>query len=216
MTESTAITARVRETMGKANRRLAAAGEIPAVLYGPGRDTVALSLDRHDFELMMSHHGAGSTIVTIALEGEKKPVNAVIREVQHSPVKGTIMHVDFLAIRMDQKLQATVSFHFVGESPGVKAGGVLMHSMRELMVEALPANLPDSLDIDISGLEIGQSITVSDLTAPEGVEITDDPEGVVCSVTVPTAEPTEEELAAEAAEPEVIGEEASEESSEEA
>ena len=216
MTESTAITARVRETMGKANRRLAAAGEIPAVLYGPGRDTVALSLDRHDFELMMSHHGAGSTIVTIALEGESKPVNAVIREVQHSPVKGTIMHVDFLAIRMDQKLQATVSFHFVGESPGVKAGGVLMHSMRELMVEALPANLPDSLDIDISGLEIGQSITVSDLTAPEGVEITDDPEGVVCSVTVPTAEPTEEELAAEAAEPEVIGEEASEESSEEA
>lgn len=216
MTESTAITARVRETMGKANRRLAAAGEIPAVLYGPGRDTVALSLDRHDFELMMSHHGSGSTIVTIALEGEKKPINAVIREVQHSPVKGTIMHVDFLAIRMDQKLQATVSFHFVGESPGVKAGGVLMHSMRELMVEALPSDLPDSLDVDISGLEIGQSITVADLTAPEGVEITDDPEGVVCSVTVPTAEPTEEELAEEAAEPEVIGEEASEESSEEA
>ena len=216
MTESTAITARVRETMGKANRRLAAAGEIPAVLYGPGRDTVALSLDRHDFELMMSQHGGGSTIVTIALEGEKKPVNAVIREVQHSPVKGTIMHVDFLAIRMDQKLQATVSFHFVGESPGVKAGGVLMHSMRELMVEALPADLPDSLDVDISGLEIGQSVTVADLTAPEGVEITDDPEGVVCSVTVPTAEPTEEELAAEAAEPEVIGEEVSEESSEEA
>jgi len=216
MTESTAITARVRETMGKANRRLAAAGEIPAVLYGPGRDTVALSLDRHDFELMMSHHGAGSTIVSIALEGEKKPVNAVIREVQHSPVKGTIMHVDFLAIRMDQKLQATLSFRFVGESPGVKAGGVLMHSMRELMVEALPADLPDSLDVDISGLEIGQSVTVADLTAPEGVEITDDPEGVVCSVTTPTAEPTEEELAEEEVEPEVIGEEASEESSEEA
>jgi large subunit ribosomal protein L25 len=215
MTESTAITARVREAMGKANRRLAAAGEIPAVLYGPGRDTVALSLNRHDFELMMSHHGAGSTIVSIALEGEKKPVNAVIREVQHSPVKGTIMHVDFLAIRMDQKLQATLSFHFVGESPGVKAGGVLMHSMRELMVEALPADLPDSLDVDISGLEIGQSVSVADLTAPEGVEITDDPEGVVCSVTVPTAEPTEEELAEEAAEPEVIGEEVSEESSEE-
>jgi large subunit ribosomal protein L25 len=215
MTESTAITARVREAMGKANRRLASAGEIPAVLYGPGRDTVALSLNRHDFELMMSHHGAGSTIVSIALEGEKKPVNAVIREVQHSPVKGTIMHVDFLAIRMDQKLQATLSFHFVGESPGVKAGGVLMHSMRELMVEALPADLPDSLDVDISGLEIGQSVSVADLTAPEGVEITDDPEGVVCSVTVPTAEPTEEELAEEAAEPEVIGEEVSEESSEE-
>ncbi len=213
MTESTAITAHVRETVGKANRRLAEAGQIPAVLYGPGRETVALALDRHDFELMMAHHGAGSTLVSISVDGEKKPVNAVIREIQHGPVKGTILHVDFLAIRMDQKLAATVPFHFVGESPGVKAGGVLMHTMREVAVEALPADLPEALDVDISALEIGQSFTVADLTAPEAVEITDDPEGVVCSVTVPTAEPTEEELAAagEEAEPEVIGEEASEE-----
>jgi large subunit ribosomal protein L25 len=217
MTESTDIKARVRETTGKQNRRLTGSTEIPAVLYGPARDTVSLALDRHDFERMMSHHGGGSTIVSIAVEGEKKPVNAVIREVQHSPVKGTILHVDFLAIRMDQKLQATVSFGFVGDSPGVKAGGVLMHSMRELMVEALPADLPDSIEVDISELEIGNSITVADLVAPEGVEITDDPEGVVCSVTLPTAEPTEEELAEEAAEPEVIGEEApEEEASEEA
>ncbi|MFU8890421.1 MAG: 50S ribosomal protein L25 [Anaerosomatales bacterium] len=216
MTESTHIKARVRETTGKKNRRLAGSAEIPAVLYGPARDTVSLALDRHEFELMMAHHGAGSTIVSIALEGEKKPVNAVIREVQHSPVKGNILHVDFLAIRMDQKLQATLSFNFVGDSPGVKAGGVLMHSMREVMVEALPADLPDSIDVDISELEMGHSITVADLVAPEGVEITDDPEGVVCSVTLPTLEPTEEELAEEVAEPEVIGEEASEESSEEA
>lgn len=211
MTESTAITARLRETKGKANRRLAATGEIPAVLYGPGRETVSLSLDRHAFELMMAHHGAGSTLVSISVEGEKKPVNAVIREVQHSPVKGTILHVDFLAIRMDEKLAATIPFHFVGDSPGVKAGGVLMQSMRELMVEALPANLPDGIDVDISGLEIGNSITVADLVAPEGVDITDDPEGVVCSVTVPTLEPTEEELEEEVAEPELIGEEAPEE-----
>ncbi|MBE0416174.1 MAG: 50S ribosomal protein L25 [Coriobacteriia bacterium] len=217
MTESAAIAARLRETTGKTNRRLAGSGEIPAVLYGPGRDTISLALDRHDFELMMSHHGAGSTLVSLAVEGEKKTVNAVIREVQHSPVKGTILHVDFLAIRMDQKLQATVSFHFVGESPGVKAGGVLMHSMRELMVEALPADLPEALDVDISELELGHAITVADLTAPEGVEITDDPEGVVCSVTVPTVEPVEEELEAEVTEPEVIGEEApAEEASEEA
>lgn len=217
MTESAAIAARLRETTGKTNRGLAGSGEIPAVLYGPGRDTISLALDRHDFELMMSHHGAGSTLVSLAVEGEKKTVNAVIREVQHSPVKGTILHVDFLAIRMDQKLQATVSFHFVGESPGVKAGGVLMHSMRELMVEALPADLPEALDVDISELEIGHAITVADLTAPEGVEITDDPEGVVCSVTVPTVEPVEEELEAEVTEPEVIGEEApAEEASEEA
>ena len=215
MTESTEIHARVRETTGKQNRRLSASGEIPAVLYGPVRDTVSLALDRHDFELTMSHHGAGSTIVSIDLEGEKKPVNAVIRAIQRSPVKGTILHVDFLAIRMDQKLQATVSFSFVGDSPGVKAGGVLMHSMRELMVEAFPADLPESIDVDISELNLGHAITVADLVAPEGVEITDDPESVICSVTVPSAEPIEEELAEEAAEPQVIGEETSEESSEE-
>jgi large subunit ribosomal protein L25 len=211
MTESTEIKARVRESTGKQNRRLAGSAEIPAVLYGPARDTVSLALDRHDFELKMSHHGTGSTIVSISVEGESKPVNAVIREVQHNPVKGTIMHVDFLAIRMDRKLAATVSFSIVGESPGVKAGGVLMHSMRELMVEALPANLPDSIEVDISALEIGHAITVADLVAPAGVEITDDPESVVCSVTLPTAEPTEEELAGEATEPELIGGEASEE-----
>lgn len=207
MTETTAITAKPRTTKGKANRRLAASGEIPAVLYGPARETVAISLDRHAFEQMMAHHGAGSTLVTIALEGEKKPVNAVIREIQHSPVKGTILHVDFLAIRMDQKLQATVSFHFVGDSPGVMAGGVLMHSMREVLVEALPAALPDALDVDVSGLELGHSITVSDLSAPAGVEIIDDPDGVICSVTVPTLEPVEEEVEEEMAEPELVGEE---------
>ena len=210
MTESTAITATPRTTIGKANRRMDA--EIPAVLYGPARETVAIALDRHDFELMMTHHGAGSTLVTIDLEGEGKPVNAVIKEIQYSPVKGTILHVDFLAIRMDRKLQATVPFHFVGDSPGVMAGGVLMHPMREVAVEALPANLPDALDVDISELELGHSITVSDLVAPAGVEITDDPDAVVCSVTVPTLEPVEEEeVSEEMAEPALVGEEPAEE-----
>lgn len=214
MTDSTTIVAHPREILGKANRKLAEAGQIPAVLYGPGREAAPLSLGRHDFELMMSHQAGGSMVVKLAVEGEAKPVNAVIREIQHSPVKGTILHVDFLAIRMDQKLAATVPFHFVGDSPGVKAGGVLMHTMREVMVEALPADLPEALEVDISELDLGHTVTVADLVAPAGVEITDDPEGVVCSVTVPTAEPTEEELAAaaeEGAEPEVIGEESSEE-----
>lgn len=210
MSESTAITAQPREVTGKANRRLAEAGQIPAVLYGPDRETVSLALDRHDFEYMMAHHGAGSTLVSITIEGESKPVNAVIKEVQHSPVKGKILHVDFQVIRMDEKLQATAPFNFVGDSPGVKAGGVLMHSLREVAVEALPATLPDAIDVDISALEIGDSVTIGDLVAPDGVDIIDDPEGVVCSVTVPTLEPEEEEEGEEITEPELIGEEPSE------
>lgn len=213
MTESTTIIARPRDIVGKANRKLANRNEIPAVLYGPGREPSPLALDRHAFELMMSHQVGGSLLVSLSVEGETKPVNAVIREIQHSPVKGTILHVDFLAIRMDQKLAATLPFLFLGESPGVKAGGVLMHTMREVMVEALPADLPEQLEVDISNLDLGHSITVADLVAPAGVEITDDPEGVVCSITAPTAEPTEEEIAAaaEGVEPEVIGEETAEE-----
>lgn len=209
MTEATAISARVRTIVGKANRRLAESREIPAVLYGPNRETVSLALDRHDFELLMAHRGAGSMLVRISLEGTKKPVNAIIRDVQHSPVRGAILHVDFLAIRMDQALAATVPLHFVGESPGVKAGGVLMHTMREVAVSALPADIPEALDIDISGLEMGASIAVAELVAPEGVEITSDPHDVVCSVTIPTLEPTEEQLAEERAEPALVGEEAS-------
>jgi len=216
MTETTSIIAQPREVRGKANRRLAEAGLIPAVLYGAGRETMSLALDRHDFEVMMSHHGAGSTLVTISIEGEKKPVNAVIKEVQHSPVKGNILHVDFLAIRMDEKLQAKVSFHFVGEPPGVKAGGILMHNLREVLVKALPAALPDSIEVDVSDLEIGDSVNVSDLTAPEGVEIVEDPESTVCSITLPTAEPVEEEeVEEEELEPELIGEEPAEEAEEE-
>ncbi len=212
MTETTAISAWPREVLGKANRRLASEGKIPAVLYGAGRDTMAIALDRHDFELMMTHHGAGSTLVSIALEGEKKPVNAVIKDVQHSPVKGTILHVDFLAIRMDEKLQAVAGFNFVGDAPGVKAGGVLMHALREVAVEALPTDLVEAIDVDISGMEIGDSLTVADLVAPRGLEIIGDPEAVVCSITVPTLEPAEEEGAEEIAEPAVIGEETAEES----
>ena len=215
MTEVTTVKALPREVIGKANRRLAGAGQIPAVLYGPERDSVSIGLARHEFELMLAHHASGATIVSIELDSEKEPVDAVIKQIQYSPLKGTILHVDFLAINMDEKLQATAPFNFVGDSPGVKAGGVLMHTLREIAVEALPSNLPESIDVDISELEIGHSITVADIVAPEGVEIIEDPEGVVCSVIAPTVEPTEEELAAEVSEPTLIGEEPAEEAAKE-
>lgn len=206
MTESTTIIATPRDIIGKANRRMT--DEIPAVLYGTGREALPVSVNRHDFELFMSHHGAGSMLVSIDLEGEAKAINAMVREVQTSPVKGTILHVDFLAVRMDQVIQASVGLHFTGESPGVKAGGVLMQSVHTVTVEALPAELPEAIEVDISELELGDSLHMSDLAGPKGVTIVDDAEVLVCSITTPTAEPVEEELEAEeGVEPEVIGEE---------
>jgi large subunit ribosomal protein L25 len=198
-----------REVIGKASRRLASEGLIPAVLYGPAREAVSLALSRHEFELFLQHH-AGSSIVALAIPGESKPVNAMIKQIQMSPVKSRVMHVDFLAIRMDRPVQAAVTLHFAGEAPGVKDGGVMLHEVREVNVEALPADLPDFIEVDMSGLAIGSTMTIADLVAPAGVTILDDPEGTVCSVTTPMAEEVEEETATEQAEPEVIGEAPSE------
>ncbi len=208
MTDATAIQAKPRTVLGKASHRLAAAGQIPAVLYGSGRESAAIALDRHDFELFMQHHEGSGGLVELQLEGESKPVAAMLKQIQTSPIKGTIIHVDFLAVRMDQVIQSPVNLHFEGDAEGVRAGGVLLHELREVTVEALPSDLPDYLAVDITAMEIGSTLHVADLVAPKGVTIIGDPEAIVCSVTTPTAEPTEEEIAAgaEEVEPEVIGE----------
>lgn len=205
MTEATIISALPREVTGKANRRLAAEGLIPAVLYGPGLDTVILALVRRDFELFRQRHTGSPGLVEIRIEGVSTPVNAMIKQIQVSPVTGRIMHVDFLSIRMDRPVQTTVTLHLVGEAPGVKEGGVILHEVREINVEALPLDLPDYLEVDISLLEIGESMTIADILAPPGVVLLDSPEGVICSVTTPKSETAEDETAAAITEPEVIG-----------
>lgn len=211
MTETTSIAATPRDVIGKANRRLKSVGQIPAVLYGGGREAMALAVDRHDFELMMQHSGGGATILKLTVEGEPEPINAMVKDVQTSPIKGSVMHIDFLAIRMDQAIQATAPVHFLGDAPGVREGGIFLHDLREFSVEALPKDLPEAIEVDISGLELNHSITVAEVVAPEGVTILDDPDTTVCSVTVPSAEPVEEEELEEELEPEVIGEEEEEE-----
>jgi large subunit ribosomal protein L25 len=216
MSDTVSIAAQPRERIGKSSRPLAREGRIPAVLYGSGREPMAISIDQHDFELFMAAHATGANIVNVDIAESDESVTAVIKDVQHSPVKGSILHVDFLAIRMDEKLQAAVTVNLVGDSAGVKEGGILMQNMREVLVEALPANLPESIEADITELEIGSTLHVSDLTAPADVEIVDDATGIICSVTVPTEEPTEEEIAEllgeelEEGEVEVVGEEAEE------
>jgi large subunit ribosomal protein L25 len=204
MTASTLLPVFPREVIGKANRRLAHENRIPAVLYGPGRETISLSVDRHDFELLMSHHAAGSMIVELQIAGEKTPVNAMIRELQTSPIKGEIVHVDFLVIQMNVAVNASIALHFVNDPAGVKAGGVLTMNFHEINVEAKPGDLPEAIEVDVAALEIGDSLHVKDIAAPKGVTIVDDPEEVLVSVQAPRVE-VEEEAVAEAAEPELIG-----------
>ncbi len=208
-TVTNALTAVSRDVLGKSSKKLAAAGQIPAVLYGVGREAMAVAVDRHDFELWAAHHSAGSGMVELSLEGEKKPINAMVRDIQHSAVKGTILHIDFLAVSMDKPIHANVPLHLVNDPAGVRAGGILTVNIHELNVEALPGDLPELLEWDVSPLEVGDTLHLKDIAAPSGITLLDDPETIIASVQVPRVEV--EEVTEEVTEPEVIGAKESEE-----
>ena len=204
MTASTILVASPRDVVGKTSVRLAREGKIPAVLYGPGRDSLSISIDRHDFEQLLTHHAASSMIVEIEVAGEKKPVNAMIRELQHSPIKGNIVHVDFMVIQMDVAVHASITLRFVNDPAGVRAGGILTTNFHEINVEAKPGDLPEAIEVDVAALEIGDVLHVSDLVLPPGVTVLDDGDEVLVSVQPPRAEEVEEEVEV-VAEPELIG-----------
>lgn len=208
MTAASELAASPRAVVGKASRRLGSAGQIPAVVYGVGREAASVAVDRHDFEVWFSHHGA-SGVIELTLEGEKKPLNVMIREVQRSSVKGQVLHIDFLVVSMNKPVQATAPLHLVNDPAGVRAGGILNVTMHELSIEALPADLPEVIEHDVSALEVGDSLLVGDVAAPKGVTLLDDPETMVASVIAPRVEIEEE--AGEVAEPELIGAKESEE-----
>ncbi len=209
MSDTTVLEAIKRDQIGKANRQLAGTDRIAAVLYGLGREAMPISIGRHDFELLMSHHVSSSLLVEIKLEGEKKPLHAMIREMQVGPVKGNILHIDFMAVDMNETVHAAIALHLVNDPEGVKKGGVLTVDRHELNVEAKPGDLPESIDVDVSALEIGDSLHVRDVVAPKGVVLLDDMDGILASVTPPAAE-EEEVTETVATEPELIGKDAEE------
>ncbi len=207
MTEATTLTAHSREIIGRANRRLASAGQVPAVLYGVGfAEGKPIAVDRHDFDQFITHHGT-SALISLVLDEKKKPVNAVVRDVQYSPVKGSVLHIDFMAVRMDQAIHATVPLRLVNDPAGVKAGGVLVIDMHEVTVAALPADLPEHIDVDISELQVGDSLHLGAVPLPDDVELVGDPETIVCSVQAPRTEVEEVPAIEEGAEPELVGKE---------
>lgn len=198
------LSASKRVVVGKASRRLARAGQVPAVIYGPGHSSDAVSLDRHELELLTAHHATGALLVDIALEGTKKPIQVMFKEVQRDPLKGSIVHVDLLAVTAGQTLHASLPLHLVNDPAGVKAGGLLTINVHELNVEAKPGDLPEFIEHDVSGLGMGDALHAGDIVAPKGVKILDDPEEVIASVQGKAAE-VETAGAEEPGEPEVIG-----------
>ncbi|NLG63641.1 MAG: 50S ribosomal protein L25/general stress protein Ctc [Candidatus Cloacimonetes bacterium] len=203
------LKAEKRESMGKGTaRKLRATGRIPAVLYGRGEESRPLSVDAHELELLMQRVHLESTIVQLQIDGERRAVKALAREVQRHPYRPSVLHVDFIQIHAGDKVTVEVPIRLVGQAPGVRAGGLMQHALTELEVRCLPDDIPEFIEVNIEGMEIGDSKHVRDAQLPEGVEATQDPDRTICSVIPPQAgiaEPSAEETAeAEGGEPEVI------------
>jgi large subunit ribosomal protein L25 len=199
-----------REATGKGVAvKLRQQGKIPAVVYGGHRDPVAITVDRKAVSelIQKSEHGIRS-IFLLKMAGTEQQRHAMIKDVQIDPLSRKMTHIDFVRVLMDEVVRVTVPVHLNGTAEGVKAGGVLDWQVRDLHVECLPSAIPDSVEVDMSGVGMHQYIRISDLKLPDGVKVLDDVERVVVGVTHARAEVVETPVAAEAgavpAEPEVI------------
>src|SRR5437016_1367164 len=191
-----------------AARRLKARGIVPAVVYGGKEKSQPLQVSARDINAMLSHASGENILVELEIAGEKATRTALLQEVQHSPVGGDVLHVDFHAISMDEKIQADVPLEALGVPTGVKNfGGLLEQNLRTLAIECLPRDLPDKITVDVSALNIGDTIHVRDIKVPSGVVVKVNVDLTAFSVVAPLAEEvavTPEAEAAAAAGPEVI------------
>ena len=208
------LAAENRSEAGKgAARRLRASGRVPAVLYGHGTKPQHLSVDARQFgQALRTDAGVN---VLISLEVGRDNHLALAKEIQRHPVKGHLIHVDFIQVRRGEKVHVQVPVHLVGEAPGVREGGIADQDLYQLNVEAEVTAVPEAVEADVSGLGIGDVLRVGDLKAPEGAIILDDAEASVVSVVAPAVEPEPEE-AEEAEEGEVAAEGAEAATAEEA
>ncbi|HSQ85042.1 MAG TPA: 50S ribosomal protein L25/general stress protein Ctc [Desulfobacterales bacterium] len=188
---------KIRTTTGNGPaRRLRMSGQIPAVLYGPKTEAVPLSVDKNDLELLFKKGGIGQVVLNLVIQknGETLTMPAMIKELQTHPVSRNFIHVDFYEIKMDQKITAKIPVVTTGKAKGIELGGILQIVRREIEVECLPLAVPESIEIDISDLDIGDSIHVRDIK-PEGeIEFLEEDDYTVVTVLAPKLEEEEEEL----------------------
>ena len=219
MTVAKTLKAETRDSRGKNEmHRLRRAGRVPGVVYGPSDEPIAISLDHKEVAHLLQDITVENTIIDLSISGSiKKSYQTLIREVQRHPYKAEIRHLDFYCLGQDRAVHLQVPIVLHGSPAGVRhQGGLVQHVLRDLDISVLPSNIPDQIVVDITDLEIGQSIHVEDLEIGD-YELLTDPKKTVVSVVAPTIikEPTEEELEEEEAEaaeeeaeePEVIGRE---------
>jgi large subunit ribosomal protein L25 len=195
----------------RAARRLRRSGRVPGVVYGGGGDSVSFDADARELRLALAGSGA---VLDLSVDGAKAtPV--VLKEAHRDPVRGETVHVDLLRVRLDEAIGAVVALELTGieDAPGVKEGGVLEQITRELNVQALPTAIPESISHDIGEMQIGETIVLTALSAPEGVTLLDDPETVLATLSPPRLQTEEEEIETET---ELVGEGEDEEQGESA
>jgi large subunit ribosomal protein L25 len=187
-----------RETGSSSTRRLRSQGKIPGVVYGHGADPIPVSVVAREFQIALSGEAGLNTLLT--LEVGQQNFLTLARDIQHHPFRNVVTHVDFLIVGRDDVISAEIPINLVGEPVEVHHGdGIVDQQLFTLAIKAKPADIPPSVDIDISGLTIGASLHVSDITVPRGVELETDPEATVVAGQPPRVQATAEEEA-EAAE----------------
>lgn len=181
-----------RTTGSREARRIRLTGNVPAVVYGHGTESRPISVDAHELRLAL-HTAAGSNaLINLEVDGDE-PLLTLARVIEKHPFRNEYRHVDFLAISLDEKLEVEVTIHFEGTPVGVREGGVFSPRRTSVEVLTLPTTIPDFVELDVSEVELGDSLRISDLPEMDGVEYIEDPEGVVMSVTAPAAEIEEPE-----------------------
>ena len=200
--ERTQLNVAARERMGsRESRRLRSQGFVPGVLYGRG-EPVAICVAERELRRALTGPAGLHSILDVQIDGTGKTHASILKEYQVDKVRGHVTHVDLQEVPLDQAIHASVTVHLLGgeDAPGVREGGVLSQPLRELNVEALPLEVPEHIDLDVSQMEVGGTLRVGDVHVPDGVKLLDDVETVVATVTAPTrvAEPEVEEEAAEA------------------
>ena len=194
--ERTKLIVTKRETLGsRETRRLRKQGIVPGVLYGRG-EPVAIAVEARELRRALTGKAGLHSILDVEIDGTGSTHASILKDYQLDKVRGGVTHVDLQEVRLDRAIHASVTVHLIGgeDAPGVREGGVLSQPLRELNVEALPLEVPEHLDLDVSQMAMGDTLRLSDITLPEGVALLDDPDTVAATVTAPMREEEPEEV----------------------
>ena len=198
------LSANVRNERGsRAARRLRREGLVPGVVYGKGEEATSFTVEDREFRRLL-REGAAVNVVELTVGGESA-IPTLLKDLQRDPIRGDLIHIDLQEVDLTATIDTSVPIITIGSPVGVKEGGILDQTLREIVIRALPTDIPEHIEIDVTALDVGDSITVADLTPPAGVEIVDDPEASVASIVLPRAaveeEPAEGEELEEGEEP---------------